>query len=146
MSEAITRFRGEYEFLSNFFEVPVTFGGLTYGSSEAAFQAQKCETDEERIAFTKYRPMQSKEAGRSVSIRSDWDSVKVELMEGIVRAKFTQNAELAVRLVATGDSELVEGNNWHDTFWGADGKTGEGENHLGRILMKIRGELRQSHS
>ena len=67
-------------------------------------------------------------------------------MEGIVRAKFTQNAGLAEQLIATGDRELVEGNNWHDTFWGADGKTGEGENHLGRILMKIRGELRQSHS
>ena len=146
MSEAITRFRGEYEFLSNFYESPVTFGGLTYGSTEAAFQAQKCTTDEERKAFTEYRPMDSKKAGRNVKLRPDWDAVKVGLMEGIIRAKFTQNAGLAARLIATGERELVEGNNWHDLFWGADGKTGEGENHLGRILMKIRDELVRSQS
>lgn len=146
MSEAITRFRGEYEFLSNFYESPVTFEGLTYGSSEAAFQAQKCMTYEERRAFTEYRPMDSKKAGRNVQIRPDWDAVKVGVMEGIIRAKFTQNPGLAAKLLATGDCELVEGNNWHDIFWGADGKTGEGENHLGRILMKIRDELRRSQS
>ena len=146
MSEAITRFRGEYEFLSNFYECPVTFEGLTYGSTEAAFQAQKCSTYEERKAFTEYRPMDSKKAGRNVSLRPDWDSVKVGLMEEIIRAKFTQNVGLAEKLIATGDRELVEGNSWHDLFWGADGKTLEGENHLGRILMKIRDELKQSHS
>lgn len=146
MSEAITRFRGENEFLSNFYESPVTFEGLTYGSSEAAFQAQKCMTYEERRAFTEYRPMDSKKAGRNVQIRPDWDAVKVGVMEGIIRAKFTQNPGLAAKLLATGDCELVEGNNWHDLFWGADGKTGEGEKHLGRILMKIRDELRRSQS
>ena len=146
MSEAITRFRGEYEFLSNFYEAPVTFGGLTYGSSEAAFQAQKCMTDEDRIAFTEYRSADSKKAGKKIKLRPDWDAVKLGVMEGIIRAKFTQNPELATRLIATGDRELVEGNHWHDKFWGVDSKTGEGENHLGRILMKIREELRQSHS
>lgn len=90
--------------------------------------------------------MDSKKAGRNVSLRPDWDSVKVGLMEGIIRAKFTQNVGLAEKLTATGDRELVEGNSWHDLFWGADGKTLEGENHLGRILMKIRDELKQSHS
>ena len=44
----IDHFRGEYAFLSNFWEVPVTYMGLTYGSNEAAFQAQKCMTEEEK--------------------------------------------------------------------------------------------------
>ena len=47
----IDHFRGEYAFLSNFWEVPVTYKGLTYGSNEAAFQAQKCMTEEEKIEF-----------------------------------------------------------------------------------------------
>ena len=38
---------------------------------------------------------------------------------------------------------LEEGNTWHDTFWGVDAKTGEGQNHLGKILMKIREELKE---
>ena len=62
-------------------------------------------------------------------------------MEEVVRAKFSQNPELLQRLIDTGDMELVEGNRWHDAYWGVDLATGEGENHLGLILMKIRSEL-----
>ena len=63
-------------------------------------------------------------------------------MEEIVRAKFTQNQDMKQQLLATGNLVLEEGNGWHDTFWGVDLKTGEGENHLGRILMQVREELR----
>lgn len=35
---------------------------------------------------------------------------------------------------------LVEGNSFGDTFWGVDARTGKGENHLGKILMKVREE------
>lgn len=141
----ITEFRGEYEFLSNFYEVSITYNGLTYGSTEAAFQAQKCITDEERAAFTEYRPSKSKSAGRRVKLRSDWEDVKVGIMEEIVREKFTQNKELSQRLLDTGEKILVEGNNWGDVFWGIDMRTGKGENHLGKILMKIREELRRNY-
>ena len=138
----IEHFREEYAFLSNFWEAPVTYQGLTYGSNEAAFQAQKCMTEEEKLPFTEMRPAQSKKAGRRVRLRPDWEEVKVGIMEQIVRAKFTQNEELKWRLIATGEAELVEGNSWHDTCWGVDAKTGEGQNHLGRILMKVRQELK----
>lgn len=138
----IEHFREEYAFLSNFWEAPVTYQGLTYGSNEAAFQAQKCMTEEEKLPFTEMRPAKSKKAGRRVRLRPDWEEVKVGIMEQIVRAKFTQNEELKWRLIATGEAELVEGNSWHDTCWGVDTKTGEGQNYLGRILMKVRQELK----
>ena len=139
----IDHFRGEYAFLSNFREIPVTYQGLTYGSNEAAFQAQKCMTEEERLPFTEMRPAMSKKAGRRVQFRADWEDVKLSIMEDIVRAKFTQNEDLKQLLLATGDLVLEEGNTWHDTFWGVDVKTREGENHLGRILMRVRQELRE---
>lgn len=139
----IDHFRGEYAFLSNFWEVPVTYKGLTYGSNEAAFQAQKCMTEEEKMEFTQLRPSASKKLGRRVQLRPDWEEVKVTIMEEIVRAKFTQNEDLKQLLLATGDAYLEEGNTWHDTCWGVDAKTGEGLNHLGRILMKIREELQR---
>lgn len=139
----IDHFRGEYAFLSNFWEVPVTYKGLTYGSNEAAFQAQKCMTEEEKMEFIQLRPSASKKLGRRVKLRPDWEEVKVGLMEEIVRAKFTQNEELKALLLATGEAYLEEGNTWHDTCWGVDAKTGEGQNHLGKILMKVRGELKE---
>ena len=139
----INHFRGEYAFLSNFWEVPVTYKGLTYGSNEAAFQAQKCMTDEEKTTFTLLRPSDSKKKGRRVQLRPDWEAVKVGIMEEIVRAKFTQNEDLKQMLLDTGDAVLEEGNTWHDICWGVDAKTGEGQNHLGRILMKVREELRK---
>ena len=138
----IARFRGEYAFLSNFWEAPVTYHGLTYGSNEAAFQAQKCVTEEEKTEFTRLRPGDSKKLGRRVRLRPDWEEVKVSVMEEIVRAKFTQNEGLKRQLLATGDALLEEGNTWHDTCWGVDAKTGKGQNHLGRILMKVRSELK----
>lgn len=140
----IDRFRGDYGFLSNFWEVPVTYQGLTYGSNEAAFQAQKCMTEEEKRLFTRMRPSEAKKTGRQVALRPDWEAVKVGLMEEIVRAKFTQNEDLKWRLIGTGDADLEEGNTWHDTCWGVDAKTGEGRNHLGKILMKIRAELAET--
>ena len=139
----IDHFRGEYAFLSNFWEAPVLYQDLIYGSNEAAFQAQKCRTQHEKYAFTEMRPARAKKEGRLLDLRSDWEAVKVTVMEEIVRAKFTQNEDLKWRLISTGDAYLEEGNTWHDTFWGVDAKTGEGLNHLGRILMKIREELKK---
>ena len=139
---AITSFRGKYRFLSNFYAAQVTFEGLTYPCSEAAFQAMKSLDTDDRIPFTKEKnPVTVKRMGKKVKLRSDWEYVKVEIMEKIVRAKFMQHPELTEQLIATGDIPIMEGNSWHDTFWGVDAATGKGKNHLGKILMKIRAEV-----
>ena len=39
--KVIQEFVGEYYFLSNYYETPVTYKGITYQNNEAAFQAQK---------------------------------------------------------------------------------------------------------
>ena len=63
-------------------------------------------------------------------------------MEYVVECKFYQNPELLQKLIDTGDEELVEGNTWHDNFWGnctcEKCRDIPGENHLGKILMDIR--------
>lgn len=142
----ITQFRDEYFFLSNFYEAPLEVGGLRYLNAEAAFQAQKCLTEEERQAFTQLRPSDAKRKGRRVALRPDWEQVKTGLMEEVVRAKFMQNADLAAQLLETGGAELEEGNKWNDRCWGVDLKTGKGENRLGKILMRIRADLRGAQS
>jgi len=139
----VDRFRGEYHFLSNFYAAALDFDGLHYLNSEAAYQAQKCCSDAERERFTALQPLEAKVLGRTVLLREDWDDVCVGLMARVLRAKFEQNPELAALLLATGDAVLVEANTWGDLFWGADARTGEGENHLGRLLMALREELAQ---
>ncbi len=145
MVSRIDNFRGEYFFLSNFFSASVEWEGLTYLNSEAAFQAAKVLTMEERLQFVYLDPSRAKRKGRQVKLRADWEQVKYGIMEEIVRAKFTQNAELGKKLIATGDAELIEGNIWGDTCWGIDLRNGKGSNYLGRILMKVRAELRKSN-
>jgi predicted NAD-dependent protein-ADP-ribosyltransferase YbiA (DUF1768 family) len=77
--------------------------------------------------------------GRAVTLRHDWEAVKFSYMELGLRLKF-QNSDLAEKLIATGDEELVEGNTWGDRVWGVC--DGEGENRLGKLLMKIREEIK----
>ena len=141
MEKAVTSFRGAYDFLSNMYSVTFAWDGRTYQNSEAAFQSAKTLDPLERDAFSGMNGVTANRAGKKVALRRDWEDVKVGIMEEVVRAKFGQNPELKERLIATGGMELMEGNNWHDTFWGVNAKTLEGENRLGQILMKIREEL-----
>lgn len=134
----INEFRGKYYFLSNFYEAPVTWNGLTYLNNEAAFQSAKTFSDRE--CFTNLDPSSAKKLGRKVQLRSDWENVKNDVMYEICKAKFSQNTELKNRLLLTGNEHLEEGNTWGDKIWGT--VNGIGENRLGKILMRIREELR----
>ena len=137
----INSFRGKYYFLSNFYETPVTFDGITYRNNEAAFQAQKVLSKEEQTEFSNLNASEAKKLGRKVLLRKDWEDVKVLLMQGIVDAKFDQHPELAALLMDTGDEYLEEENTWGDKIWGTvDGK---GQNLLGQILMKTRERLKE---
>ena len=63
-------------------------------------------------------------------------------MSWAVREKFNNNDELKEMLISTGDEELIEGNHWHDVFWGIC--NGKGENNLGKILMQVRSEIKNN--
>jgi hypothetical protein len=138
----IDRFTGDYDFLSNFHPSPIDVDGILYPTVEHAFQAAKTSIPEEKQALAETAtPGSAKRLGRKVQLRSDWEQVKVGIMEELVRLKFTTHPDLREQLLATGDAELVEGNNWNDRFWGVC--RGKGQNQLGKILMKVRSELSQ---
>ena len=134
----INNIKGTY--LSNFWSVPIVYEGLTYANAESAFQASKCADINERVWFVDTAPQIAKAKGRKVKIRDDWDRARVFLMYDIVKTKFEQHPDLASKLVATGDEDIVEGNTWNDKFWGVC--NGEGENRLGKILMIVREEIK----
>ena len=90
-------------------------------------------------------PGAAKRMGRHVALRPDWEKIKVDVMRLGLILKFT-DAELAEKLIATGDEELVEGNWWHDNTWGncvcQKCQDVPGRNMLGMLLMKLRTEIR----
>lgn len=140
----IDRFSGKYFFLSNYYEAPILYDGLVFMNNEAAFQAAKCINRESKLDFMSLRPNEAKRKGRRVELRRDWEEIKYDIMYNICRAKFMQNQDLKQRLIDTGDEYLEEGNDWGDTIWGT--VHGIGQNNLGKILMKVRDELRNSNS
>ena len=134
----------DYRFLSNFYVHPVLFEGITYPSTEAAYQASKTLDLNERVKLSKMTPGQSKQAGQTLRLREDWESVKMQVMYDLNRRKF-EDPNLRRKLLATGDQELIEGNKWHDNIWGScvcEKCGNKGKNLLGKTLMKIRGEIR----
>jgi len=142
----IKTFHGKHAFLSNFHPAEITYEGITYPTTEHAFQAAKtnCPITKGIIA-DKEKPGQAKRAGGKRGILPDFDPIAwgqkcQQVMLEINRLKFA-DPELAAKLKATGDQELQEGNNWNDTYWGISNKTGKGSNHLGKILMQIRSEI-----
>lgn len=133
----INSFSGAFGFLSNFYPCQVLYEGLFYPSAEHAYQAGKTLVHQERIGVKNAKtPGKAKRMGRKLELRDDWEEVKLSVMDMVVRSKFRPDSGLADKLVETYPNELVEGNNWGDTFWGVC-KEG-GENHLGRILEEVR--------
>ena len=134
----IKEFKGEHRFLSNFYVSPGEKLSL-----EHVYQALKTNDKTwQEIIMAAQTPVEAKQFGRQAPLRPDWEGIKVNIMHSLVYAKFASNEDLKKRLLNTGDAFLEEGNNWGDTFWGVDLKTGEGQNFLGDILMTVRNEIK----
>lgn len=136
----IDNFKGEYRFLSNYHLCPILWQGIQFGSVEHAYQAAKSlnPIDWEVIAAF-LKPKEAKAYGYEIKLREDWATYRLEIMEELLRQKFN-HTELKSKLLATSPQELVEGNTWGDAFWGVC--NGGGENHLGKLLVKIRDQFK----
>ncbi len=153
-SDILTFSLPESRFLSNFYpyknkngdkypySVRVFYAGIEFDCVENAYQAAKLTNPDDMVRFSRMTPFETKrvmDAGL-YSVRAGWDAIKLRVMEDLVMQKFTTCPELAQMLRATGNAKLVEGNRWGDVFWGVC--NGVGENHLGRILMRVRDRIK----
>lgn len=142
----IDAFRGKWTKLGNYSSIVVFYDGHAYQSVEHAYQAQKStDLGIQKLIRDSATPAVAKKLARSVELRPDWEVIKIGLMLDLLREKFSQEPERSI-LLATEEEGLVEGNWWHDNFWGkctcATHRGAFGKNNLGILLMQVRNELR----
>jgi ribA/ribD-fused uncharacterized protein len=136
-----------YEF-TNFYQppTPIIINGIPWPTSEHYYQAMKFTNpqlqEQIRNAPT---PRKAFQIGQTHKKRSDWNNISLDVMRTAVRAKFSQDSKLEKLLLDTGDKVIVEDAGKNDAFFGAGGDY-KGHNHLGRILMEVRQELRKSQA
>lgn len=136
----IKGFFGEYRWLSNYHLSPIEYDGLIYPSSEHVYQALKTDNIDIRKHIISLPCPIVQKFGQTIDKIDKWDDMKYSFMKIIIHFKFLRNYQLREKLFLTGDKYLEETNHWGDTYWGIC--NGIGENNLGKILMKIREELK----
>lgn len=125
--------------MSNFAPVEVVLDGIVYSSVEHAYQAAKTVNSAERRAVRKCAtPGDAKRMGRKITIRPDWDEIKIRVMRELQVQKYAKEPYRS-NLRAVRGAFIEEGNTWGDTFWGVC--KGKGENHMGQILMEVANDL-----
>ena len=133
----------QFACFSNFSSNTLVVDGTSYPTVEHFFQASKFAAGDahRNKILAAATPAVAKKLGKTKKISKDeWYARRNNVMETAIRAKFEQNDAARACLLGTGERELVE-HTARDKYWGDGGGTGRGQNMLGKILMKVRGEL-----
>lgn len=149
----ITIFDHRYKFLSNFYPSKIFYEGIWYPTVEHAYQAAKSTNQKYREMISEIpvnKAGKAKRKGRFAVLRPEWDDIfKTEIMEELLRLKFDLKS-LKRKLLATGSQQLVEGNYWHDNYWGKcfcdKCEDSYGYNVLGKLLTKLREEYNNENN
>ena len=137
----IYRFEGKYGFLSPYHHSMITVDDLRYRDSVSAFLSMLCARREEKKLLSQMSGTQAVQFWQDAAKPEIWEKLRENAMLTVQRLKFQQHPDLATRLAATGEANLIYGSD--DLFWGEDLYRCEGENRLGRILMAIRDEIKR---
>ncbi len=146
--EAVDFDAKENKEFTTYFPVKLTIDEKVWPSVEHYFQAMKFPENpdyQEQIRLAK-TPAAAKKLGKTAEIptRADWTKVREGVMTKATRAKFQQHGALRAKLLETGTA-LLRHQSPQDNFWGV-GRSGKGQNKLGRILMQIRTELQAAEA
>ena len=155
-SEEFTFFYGKQSPFSQFHPASFTIDGVKYSCAEQYMMHQKAlkfgDKKQARLIMKETNPARIKNLGRLVKgfDRTKWNDMSFEIVRRGSRAKFSQNAELKKKLLATAGTTLVEASPFDDR-WGIGlcskhpyakkrGKW-QGQNLLGQILTELRDEM-----
>ena len=133
----------DFYIFSNFSAFTLEWKGKLWPTSEQAYQAEKFDDEEMketiRTASSAHEAYKYAESNKNKR-RDDWDNIKLSVMKEILREKVNQHPYVKKKLLDSGDKELIE-DSWRDSYWGW-GPNKDGENHLGKLWMEIREEVR----
>ena len=115
----INQFKGQYAFLSNFYPSGVWYDNQLWGTAEHLYQSFKTlKISEMQLIFNAGGPADAKRMGKQITLREDWALVKDACMATTILCKFSQSPPLRDALLETYPHVLIEGNTWHDQYWG----------------------------
>ena len=136
-----------YGCFSNFSPHSIELQGTYWSTVEHYYQAQKFVGTVDDVVIPTIHaaptPEQAAALGRdrTRTVRTDWEQAKTQVMHAAVMKKFLTHLDIQAVLISTGDLLIVE-NSPTDCYWGC-GQDNTGQNHLGKILMSVRQEIRQ---
>ncbi len=147
MKEPIFFYEHEYYVFSNFSSFAIEWKGNLCMTSEHAYHTEKFEDESIKAEI---RATRSAHDSQKVShlykdkYHPHWNEIKVGIMKEILYAKLEQHPYVMKKLLESGDRLLVE-DSWRDDFWGW-GPNKDGQNHLGKLWMEIRQEIKEKNS
>ena len=134
---------GEYGYLATYSNHGFFKDGIYWKTSEHYYQAQKFVEPEVKLKIANAKtPKRASTIGRdrNLNLRSDWEEIKQNIMYDAVYFKFKQNKDILRKLLDTGNAELVEAT-VKENYWGC-GPNNDGQNNYGKILVRVRKQLR----
>ena len=143
-----------YNFLSNYYETPITHNDIEFADVERAYQYVKAKTFKDTSSAEKIlcstSPSVAKHIGSTVKNfnMKDWTRVREDAMLQLLRIKFAPGSDLAKKLLATSGKSLAEAGKsdsysigmtlYDKELFNTEKWT---KNVLGQLLMKVRDEL-----
>lgn len=135
---------GELGYLATYSQHSFTIDEVLYKTSEHYYQSKKFldkETIDRVIAAESPKEASNIGRDRNNKKRDDWREIKKKIMFDAVYFKFKQNPDIMLKLLETGDLDIIE-ETVKENYWGC-GPNYDGENNYGKILCKVRERLRE---
>ena len=147
-------FGGKRDILSNFHPCNFVFDKVTYATREQCIQHQKAvHSDERKVAAQIMKsddPSVAKQLSKCIQKSNHWNQYELSIYEDICYQAAKQNDQYHDELIDTNEYTLVEG--VRDAYYWGSGLTKTatmrtqpdklpGENHMGKIHMKVRERL-----
>ena len=142
--ECIGFYTREFYCLDNFSSFQIEYNGVLYTTVEEAYQALGF-IDSAPEVYEKILNLRSAHEAKIIAHefkeqrRPDWESIKVGIMEELLRAKLYQHPYVRKKLLETKNYPLVEDSPSYN-FYGC-GSDRSGENTLGKLWEKLRTDL-----